>query len=92
MGIHNVPEAAVYGIPVIFGPHFGKFKEARELLACGGAFTVKDEPEFVSVLSALLSDDEFLARSSRAAGDYIVTHAGASAAVLKDLYHISYPI
>ncbi|MCH5328980.1 MAG: 3-deoxy-D-manno-octulosonic acid transferase [Coprobacter sp.] len=92
VGIHNVPEAAVYGIPVIFGPHFGKFKEARELLACGGAFTVKDESELVSVLSALLSDAEFLARSSRAAGDYIVKNAGASAAVLKDLYPVSYPV
>ena len=89
-GIHNVPEAAVYGIPVIFGPHFGKFKEARELLACRGAFTVKDEAEFVSVLSALLADSDFLAGSSRAAGDYIVSHAGASAVVLKDLYDIAY--
>lgn len=91
-GIHNVPEAAVYGIPVIFGPRFGKFKEARELLACGGAFTVKDKSELVSVLSALLADETFLSRSSRAAGDYILKNAGASAAVLKDLYRIPYKI
>ena len=49
-GIHNVPEAAVYSLPVIFGPNFKKFKEAKDLIACGGAFTVKNKREFVSIV------------------------------------------
>jgi len=47
-GIHNVLEAAVYGIPVIFGPKYQKFKEARDLLQVGGAFSITDEKTFES--------------------------------------------
>lgn len=44
VGIHNVPEAAVYGIPVIIGPNHHKFMEANDLLANGGCFEVKTRP------------------------------------------------
>ncbi|MDR1919421.1 MAG: 3-deoxy-D-manno-octulosonic acid transferase, partial [Tannerellaceae bacterium] len=45
-GIHNILEAAVYGIPVLFGPAHHKFKEARDLIAAGGAFPISDETTF----------------------------------------------
>ena len=45
MGIHNTLEAAVYGIPVIFGPKYQKFQEAIQLLEAKGAFSVKDYEE-----------------------------------------------
>lgn len=89
-GIHNVPEAAVYGLPVIFGPNFKKFKEAKELIACGGAFTVKDKSEFVSIASRLLTDSEYLKKSGTIAGNYIMDNAGASELILRDLYQIPY--
>ena len=52
-GIHNVLEAAVYGIPVIFGPKYQKFKEARDLLQVGGAFSITDEKTFESKMEEL---------------------------------------
>ena len=39
-GIHNILEAATYGLPVIFGPNYRKFSEAVELIERGGAFAV----------------------------------------------------
>lgn len=40
-GIHNTLEAACYGLPVIFGPNYHKFKEAKDLLALGALLHMK---------------------------------------------------
>ena len=45
VGIHNILEAAVYGIPVIFGPKYQKFMEAKQLLEENGAFSIKNYEE-----------------------------------------------
>ena len=85
-GIHNVNEAAVYGIPVAFGPKYGKFVEACELIAAGGGFSVSDAAGFAKVMDTMLTDEEQLQRSSRIAGDYIQSHLGATDLIYKDLF------
>ena len=75
---------------MIFGPNFKKFKEAKDLIARGGAFTVKNKREFVSIVSRLLTDSEYLKTSGTIAGDYIKNNAGASELILRDLYQIPY--
>jgi 3-deoxy-D-manno-octulosonic-acid transferase len=52
-GIHNTLEPAAYGIPVVFGPKYEKFVEARDLVACGGAFSVQNAADLESVLLQL---------------------------------------
>ncbi len=79
VGIHNVPEAAVYGIPVLFGPNNRKFQEAQELKACGGAFEYSDSATFASVMDKLITDPEQMAKAGAAAGAYINGNAGATA-------------
>lgn len=81
VGIHNVPEAAVYGIPVIFGPNFGKFKEARDLLEMEGAYTISNAGEFNAVMQ-LLDDDKKRKASGKAAGNYIRRNAGATKRII----------
>ena len=54
-GIHNVPEAAVYGLPVVFGPNNHKFQEAQDLLHCGGAFQVETPADFADLMQRLLT-------------------------------------
>ena len=54
-GIHNILEAAAFGLPVVFGPNYHKFKEARELIGEGGAFCVKNEDEFNNAMVKVLS-------------------------------------
>ena len=78
VGIHNVPEAAVYGVPVLIGPNNKKFREAQALLACGGCIEISDQSSLDNALDHLLSDKAFLAQSGKAAGDYIKENAGAS--------------
>ena len=77
-GIHNVPEAAVYGIPVLFGPNNKKFNEAQELKECKGAFEYTDEQSFAEVMDQLINDPEYLQQAGKRAGDYINTHTGAT--------------
>lgn len=79
-GIHNVNEAAVYGIPVVFGPNNKKFKEAHDLLECGGGIAVGDAHSTAVTLDMLLNDDE-RRRRGKSAGDYIKSQLGATARV-----------
>ena len=78
VGIHNVPEAAVYGIPVLFGPNNKKFKEAQELKACGGSFEYIDADSFAQVMDCLINDADALDKAGAASGAYINGNAGAA--------------
>ena len=78
VGIHNVPEAAVYGVPVMFGPKNRKFREAQALLQLGGSFEITDEVSFKETLDRLLTDEDFLKARGRLAGEYISGNSGAS--------------
>ncbi len=77
VGIHNVPEAAVYGLPVIIGPNNQRFREARDLIALGGCFEINNAEEYNSIIGTLTSDTEALAKASKASADYIRSNAGA---------------
>ncbi len=77
-GIHNVPEAAVYGIPVLFGPNNKKFNEAQELKECEGAFEYHDAQSFADIMDRLMNDPEKLKEAGKRAGDYIQSHTGAT--------------
>lgn len=87
-GIHNIAEAAVYNLPVIFGPNHRRFKEAHELIACGGGFAIDSGEAFRSTADRLLSDPDALATASHNAGHYIASHTGATRLILKDLFGI----
>lgn len=78
VGIHNVPEAAVYGIPVLFGPNNQKFKEAQELKACGGSFEYQDAASFSSLMDNFIAHPDALRQAGEAAGNYINANAGAA--------------
>lgn len=84
--IHNINEAAVYGIPVVFGPRHAKFKEATDLLRCGGAFSASDGTAMTAILDRLLSDPKARDAAGKAAGDYIASHIGATATIYDDLF------
>lgn len=77
-GIHNLNEAAVYGLPVIFGPRHEKFREARGLIECGAGLVVNDNSQFDSVMNHLTDDPEALRRSGNAAAEYIKNNTGAT--------------
>jgi len=64
VGIHNLPEAAVYGIPVIFGPNYRKFREAHDLIEKGGGFVVHDKKEFNELMDRFAERPEALSTAA----------------------------
>ncbi len=83
-GIHNILEAATFGLPVIFGPHYQKFTEAKELIHLGGAFAVMDSNELQKILQ-LLNDEKVLQTASHIAKQYIQSRLGATDKILASL-------
>ena len=84
-GIHNVPEAAVYGIPVIIGPNNRKFREAQDLLALGGCLEVTDSAGYDGEMAGLLTDPARLSKCGSLAGEYITKNAGATEAIFRNV-------
>ena len=83
LGIHNVLEAAVYGIPVIFGPNNKKFREAQHLLANKGGFEINSYEDFEQLMNKFLTDEAYLKQLGKAAGDYVKGNAGAMEKIMK---------
>ena len=83
VGIHNVLEAAVYGIPVIFGPNNKKFREAQHLLANKGGFEINGYEDIEQLMNKFLTDEAYLKQSGKAAGDYVKGNAGAMEKIMK---------
>lgn len=84
-GIHNILEAAVFGLPVIFGPNYAKFHEALELLEREGAFPVENYADFEKVLNNLLDDPELLAFASETCKLFIDSRTGATRIIMKEV-------
>lgn len=85
VGIHNINEAATYGVPVVFGPHYAKFKEAGDLILCGGAFSVDSEITFGETMNSLMNAD-VRRKAGVAAGRYIAANIGASDRIMADIF------
>ena len=86
VGIHNVLEAAVYGIPVIFGPNNKKFREAQHLLANKGGFEIHGSEDFEQLMNKFLNDEAYLGLSGKAAGDYVKGNAGAMELIMNQVF------
>lgn len=85
-GIHNINEAAVYGIPVVFGPRHQKFREAAGLIECGGGTSVSSVHDFDDVMDHYLSDPAALRKDGEAAGRYISENLGATARIYDSIF------
>jgi len=81
VGIHNTLEAAVYGIPVVFGPNYQKFREARELIAVGGAFPISNYVILEAQIDRLLKDKQ----AGKMAGEYVKQNTGATEQIINSL-------
>ncbi|WP_158828893.1 3-deoxy-D-manno-octulosonic acid transferase [Mucilaginibacter lacusdianchii] len=84
-GIHNTLEAAAFGIPVVFGPNYEKFKEAKDLIALQAGFTINSQQELDLVIEKLISDDSFCKGAGAKAGQYVDEHQGATAVIMEEL-------
>lgn len=87
VGIHNLLEAAVWQKPVIFGPNNQRFQEAQDLKACGGGLEIVDAAAFAKHMDRLMSDAEYLAKASSAAGNYVKSKSGATDIIMKSIFN-----
>ena len=81
-GIHNILEAAVYSKPVIFGPVYEKFAEARCLVSAGGAFSVESALELEALLNNLFSNKDECKLAGKICGDYVYSNKGATSKIM----------
>lgn len=82
VGIHNTLEAAVWNMPVIFGPNNKKFQEAQGLLKSGGGFEINTYEDFSGLMGSLMNDEAFLKQAGDKAGTFVAHLAGATDKVL----------
>ncbi len=81
VGIHNLLEAAVWDVPVFFGPNNQKFQEAQGLKTSGG-FEINNYEEFAAQMDKFASDADYLAEQGHKAGHFVKGQSGATGKVL----------
>lgn len=81
-GIHNTLEAAVWGKPVLFGPNYQKFKEARDLVDRKAGFSITNAEELKRIATELLRDEVLLQQSSTIARSYVEENRGATQKIM----------
>lgn len=85
VGIHNTLEAAVWEMPVIFGPNNQRFQEAQGLKACGGGIEIAGSDDFHRAMQRFLDQPQALADAGQAAGSFVRQMTGATEKILSDV-------
>lgn len=89
VGIHNILEAATFGLPVVFGPNYKKFKEAVDLVEAGGAFSISTQEEVMNALNNLITDKEQLKGASEICKKYVAKNVGSTKLIIKKVFNNS---
>ena len=76
-GLHNILEAAVYGKPLFFGPHYDHFNEAVNLVAQKGAFSVNSSEEMKDIMTKFEQNPEYYAQTCNICQEYVAQNSGA---------------
>ena len=82
MGIHNTLEAAVWDVPVIFGPNNQRFQEAQGLKACGGGLEITNADDFRRIMQRFIDSPQTITESGRQSGTFVNQMTGATEKVL----------
>jgi 3-deoxy-D-manno-octulosonic-acid transferase len=83
-GIHNILEAATFGMPVIFGPKYHKFREAIDLIKAKGAFSISNEAELMNIVLKFCNEPEYLRHAADIAKNFVQSNIGATNIILKE--------
>lgn len=84
-GIHNILEAAAFGVPVVFGPRYYKFREAADLINFGGAFSINSFSQFQDLMNKLIVNNEMLKTSGEISRNYVKSGLGATKMIVDKL-------
>jgi 3-deoxy-D-manno-octulosonic-acid transferase len=84
-GIHNTLEAAAFGLPVIFGPNYAKFKEAHDLVTLKAGFSIEDETALKKIVSQLKNNALFYQNAAKNALLYVKENTGATSIIIDQI-------
>lgn len=84
-GIHNTLEAATFGLPLAFGPRYEAFKEAKELIAAGGAKSISTADELIQWFDPLFQSPEATQRTGDICRQYVIKHKGATQQIIDEI-------
>ncbi len=85
VGIHNLPEAAVWGVPVFFGPNNARFQEAQDLKQNGGGLEITNSHDFEQLMNDLVAHPDTIKERGRQAGSYVMNRSGATDKILRSV-------
>jgi 3-deoxy-D-manno-octulosonic-acid transferase len=83
-----VLEAAVYGVPVMFGPKIQNSQEAIKLAEIGGGIVVNNKKQAYRNLRKLFSDDDYRKQAGQISANYVHTNIGATQKILDAIYKV----
>ena len=86
VGIHHTLEAATFGLPIAFGPNYAKFKEARDMISLGAAYSINDYEGLKEWFEPLRDDAEALTRAGSTAKLYTSKHQGATDIFVRSIF------
>jgi len=84
-GIHNIQEAIVYDVPVVFGPKYHEFEEAVDLVRLKGAFVINNQRELEDVFYKFINDENYYEKASKICHDYVAGKIGATVKTMRVL-------
>lgn len=87
-GLHNILEPATFGVPVIIGNKYDKFKEAKDLVALEGCISIKDQKEFTAIFNQLKTDEKLRKRKGEINYNYVQEHKGATQIIMNFINEI----
>ncbi len=82
VGIHNTLEAAAFGKPVIFGPNYSKFEEAKQLIAIGAAISIHNTESFIAAIDQLYLNETNYFAACEKSRQFIASGKGASEKII----------
>ena len=85
VGIHNLPEAAVWSVPVFFGPNNARFQEAQDLKQNGGGLEITNSHDFEQLMNDLVAHPDAIKERGRQAGSYVMNRSGATDKILRSV-------
>lgn len=87
VGIHNILEAATFGMPIVIGPNFKKFKEATDLSSQGGVFSITNYDELKRRFDQLITDKILLKTTSNICENYVAKNVGSTKFIIKKVFN-----
>ncbi len=88
-GLHNILEAATFGVPLIIGKNYDTFPEAKALQSRAGLFSVATREEFEEIADKLVKNKGFREKTGMINGHFVQNNTGATQTILKELQGIA---